>query len=184
MPDQRDAQDFIKFLQDQVRRLSTRLDNLEGAEGLGRENYILIQDQKASGVAGGAFNSGAWRTRDLNTEVVDTGNYATLAANQITLSAGTYRVSASAPAWQVDGHTTRLQNITDGTTILVGTSSRAAAADSTVTRSWVVGRFTIAAAKVLELQHRCQASSAGSGFGTFAGLGVNEIYSSIEFWRE
>ena len=33
-------------------------------------SYAIIRDQK-SGAHGGTFTSGAWRTRDLNTEVAD-----------------------------------------------------------------------------------------------------------------
>ena len=62
------------------------------------DGYILIRDEKASGTTGGTFTSGAWQTRDLNTEVVDTGNHASVATNQITLAAGTYRFRIVAPA--------------------------------------------------------------------------------------
>ena len=34
-------------------------------------SIAIIEDQKSAGTAGGTFTSGAWRTRDLNTEVSD-----------------------------------------------------------------------------------------------------------------
>ena len=61
-------------------------------------DYIYLYDKKAATVAGGGSVSGAWRTRDLTDEVEDTGNDCTLAANQFTLEAGTYRCLISAPA--------------------------------------------------------------------------------------
>ena len=43
--------------------------------------YIKLSDTKGQGVASGAFTSGAWQTRTINTEDNDTGGYCTLAAN-------------------------------------------------------------------------------------------------------
>src|SRR5690606_24299823 len=86
-------------------------------------DYILIQDRKPDGTTGGTFTAGSWQTRDLNTEVVDTGNHATLSSNQITLAAGTYRVRAIAPARAVNNHRARFQNVSDGTTAAMGSNA-------------------------------------------------------------
>lgn len=150
---------------------------------LASTNYILIRDEKANNTTGGNFVLGAWRTRDLNTEVIDTGNYATLAGNQITLSAGTYRIRAKCPAYQVGSHQCRLQNISDGTTIALGTTEATAAADAVTTSSWLDYRFTLATAKILEMQHQCTATDA-DGFGLPANIGNNEIYTTVELIRE
>lgn len=147
-------------------------------------DYIHIRDEKADNTDGGTFTLGAWRTRDLNTELDDTGEDAALAANQITLEAGTYRCLISCPAYRVDAHKARLYNITDGATILGGTSERAAAAITATNKSIIVGRFTIAAQKVLEVQHYCIASMTTSGFGWAANVGVNEVYTEVELWKE
>jgi len=145
--------------------------------------YVLIEDQKTSGTAGGAITNGAWRTRTLNTEVYDTHNVASLATSQVTLLPGTYRFLASAPISGPSAtttHQTRLQNVTDGTTIQVGTSEQAL--NNGVTRSWCSGRFTIGAGKALELQQQVSASQSGNGQGVAAGFGT-EVYARIEFWR-
>lgn len=145
--------------------------------------FICIQDQKAQNTPGGTFTNGAWRTRDLNTEVADTGGDATLAANQITLTAGTYRIMASAPGGNgLDRHKTRLQNITDGTTTLPGTSEESGSS-TTVTRSHIEGRFTIASAKVFEIQHQCQNTIAVAGFG-FESNFATEVYTTVILWKE
>lgn len=147
------------------------------------DGYILIQDQKAANTNGGTFTSGDWRTRDLNTEVIDPGGHASLSANQITLAAGTYLLRASAPANWVVNHKTRWQNITDGTTTLEGTSEAVSSASSAnQTRSFVIGRFTIAASKTFELQHQCSTTRATDGFGEASNFGT-EIYSIVELWR-
>lgn len=147
------------------------------------EDYILIQDQKAQNTAGGTFTNGAWQTRTLNTIVSDAGGHAALAANQITLQPGTYRVFAHAPAYIVSGHQTRLRNITDGTTIATGTSERSAAGDAVQSRSMLHGRFTIASAKVIELQHQCATTRATDGFG-FPNNFTTEVYATAEFTKE
>lgn len=156
---------------------------LESALGTTFNGYILIRDEKTQNTDGGAFTSGAWRTRDLNTEVVDTGNHASVASNQITLEAGTYRIRASAPSFIVRKNQARLQNITDNTTILLGTSAYSALVsgqDSMDSESIIAGRFTLAAQKVLEIQHQCSLSGS---FGSAANF-TTEVYTVVELWRE
>lgn len=157
-----------------------------GATALSRvpSDYILIRDEKADGTAGGTFTSGSWQTRTLNTETVDTGTHAAVAANQITLQAGTYRFRATAPAYKVDTHRLRLQNITAGTTVATGPAMRAAAAGDDIMLATVEGRFTIAGATVFEVQHRSSATKATDGFGLAATFGTNEVFAQIELWRE
>src|SRR4051794_9968990 len=103
--------------------MASRLVQSAGSAGGGLyAAYLCYQDQQAQATDAGTFTSGAWRTRVLTTEVADTGSHGSLATNQITLDAGTYRVEASAPAFAVDHHQLRLQNITDNTTLLTGQS--------------------------------------------------------------
>lgn len=144
--------------------------------------YLQFRDQKAQNTAGGTFTSGAWRTRDITTEVVDDGGYGSLAANQITLVAGTYLISAIAPAVVVNAHQARLQNVTDGTTVLLGTSSQASTAAGVVNHSVIKGQFTIGASKALEIQHQCATTAATFGFGVAANF-ATEVYTVVEFWR-
>ena len=54
-------------------------------------SYALLQNQHSATSANlGAFTSGDWRTRDINTEVADPDSIVTLASNQFTLQAGSY----------------------------------------------------------------------------------------------
>ena len=148
------------------------------------EDYILIRDEKANALSGGSFASAIWRTRDLTVKVTDTGGHASLVSNQITLAAGTYRIKAHAPASNVNAHKTKLRNITDSTDEIIGTVAYASSLDIAQTRSFIEGKFTIAESKVFELQHRCQSSRTTTGFGRAFGVGVIEVYSIIEFWKE
>lgn len=144
-------------------------------------DLIILEDQKAANTFGGSFTSGAWRTRVINTEVVDTGSICTLASNQFTLPAGTYEIDASAPAIQVAGHMIRLQNITDATTVAYGSTEYSNTGGAYAqNRSTIAGyRFTIAGSKTFELQHRCTTTLATTGMGRPANVGVNEIYSRV-----
>lgn len=147
-------------------------------------SYILIQDQKAQNTSGGTFTSGSWQTRDLNTEVVDTGNNASVSSNQITLEAGTYRFRISCPALRVDNHQARLYNISDSTVVAYGTSEfNGSGGYQATTRSIIEGRFTIAGSKVFEVQHRCVATFATVGLGAACNL-ATEIYTTAEFEKE
>lgn len=147
-------------------------------------DYLCYRDEKASATAGGTFTTGAWQTHVLNTEVADTGNHGSVAANQVTLAAGTYRFRGWGMGYKVDNHQVRLQNITAGTTTAWGKNARAAAAGDDMTASEIEGRFTIVGATVFELQARCGATRATDGYGTANSFGGTEVYASLEFWRE
>lgn len=142
---------------------------------------LHLQDQQAAGAHGGTFTSGAWRTRTLNTEVTDEIT-STLSSNQFTLPAGTYWVEAEAPALDCGNHKARLQNITDGTTALLGSSSRSGDSNTQMTSN-IRGRFTIAGAKTFELQHYCTTTKVTFGFGNAVDIGVTEIYADIRVWK-
>ena len=104
------------------------------------------------------------------------------AQGSIMLPADTYRCSISCPAWTANAHKARLQNITAGTSLLLGTVEFSV---DLPTRSWIKGRFTLAVESTLEIQHRCRVSVAPFGYGkAAAGFGDDEIYTMAEFWRE
>jgi len=142
-----------------------------------RMKILHLQDQKSSGTSAGTFTSGAWQTRTLNTEVTDEIG-STLSSNQFTLPAGTYEIEASAPAYSVTLHQCRLYNITDAAVTLTGTNEVSANGGYATSRSFVFGRFTIAATKTFELQHRCSVTKASDGFGGATSWGT-EIYANV-----
>jgi hypothetical protein len=149
--------------------------------------YVLIQDQKAQNTDGGTFTSGAFQARTLNTIVSDSAGIASLATNQVTLPPGTYRVRIQCPACGTLRHQARLQNITDATTLLIGSSEfnqkDSASNLIAVTHSVITGRITLTGTKVLEVQHRCQTTQATNGLGIAANFGT-EVYTSVEVWKE
>lgn len=168
-----------------VRNGQTELDeddfeDLRFVVGGGGGSVIVLREELAQHTDAGTFTSGAWQTRSLNTEAADRGGYASLSAGQVALAAGTYRLRASAPAFSVGRHQARWHNVTDGATVIAGTSEYA---DTVQTRSIVAGRFTISAGKTFELQHRCENTRSTDGFGVAGNFGA-EVYAEAELWRE
>jgi len=143
----------------------------------GSNDHIILRDEKASGTNGGTLTNGDWRTRDLNTEVLDEPNAASLSSNQITLDSGTYAAWITCPAHSVGQNRARLQNITDGITLLLGTSEDAGTANQTL-RGAIVGHFTLSAQKVLEVQQQAENSQSDVGFGIASGF-ATEVYTVV-----
>lgn len=143
--------------------------------------WVHIQDQKANTTVPATITNGAWRTRELNTEVTDTAALASVAGNQITLQPGRYLVWASAPGSVGSGDRGRfrLQNVTDGATLVSGTNY--GGSGSTIAPPAILfGVFTLSAAKALELQHYCAVTGAG---GVPASTGEVEIYANVYLIR-
>lgn len=148
------------------------------------QSYILLQDQKAANTAGGTFTTGAWRTRDLNTEVSDAGGHCSLSTNQFTLAAGTYRILAFVPFVRTGSTAARLQNVTDATTTLESTSAFSTASTGDGAYNIISGRFTIASSKAFEIQQQGAQTVSTSGFGFQTNYNSVEIYTSVELWKE
>lgn len=156
------------------------------AEGIVNGIYptAVYTDQKVDTTDGGTFTSGSWRTRTLNTEQSDNGNFASIAANQINLQSGTYRIVASAPAQQVGFHQIRFRDVTNGATVAYGTSECAPNGTIIVTRSFILAEFTVVDDDTLfELQHQCLTTHSGSGLGLAVSMGGVEIYSQVQLFK-
>ena len=133
-------------------------------------SFAVVADANNTGNQNaGDFNSGAWRTRILDTEISDTDSIVSLSSNQFTLQAGNYFIVAWASALQVNGHQARLRDITNGATRAHGSSEYTGNGDYVTTKSWIYTRITPSSATAYELQHRCQTSCSGVGFGNGSG---------------
>ena len=136
-------------------------------------NYAHFQDTVA-----GALASGVPVTRSL-AQVTNNITGVSIAANQITLPAGTYRVVGCGSANSTFRHQATLYNINDSVVALHGISAYADEGDPTVTTSRFTGQFTIAGTKVFEMQHQAQSS----GFlGLSAAFG-SDVYGDLEIWK-
>jgi len=146
--------------------------------------HILITHELASGTDGGASVTG-WQTRPLNSKKIDTNSLASLSSNQVTLTAGTYYCQATAPAFVANNHKLRLRNVTDGVTLIVGSSEYAYQPGNIYNTARLVGQFTIAAGKALELQHYISSAKTVNGLGVQTGTTTTdvEIYAILECWK-
>lgn len=141
----------------------------------------VLEDQKPSATEGGTFTSGAWRTRDLNTEVLDPSSLVSIAANEFTPTVAGW-VEWTAPASNVGQHKTRLFNVTDATVAGVGSSEQSAGSADTATRS--VGGAPVVAGKAYRIEHQCSSTAATLGFGRASGFASTvEVYTRVQFWR-
>ena len=145
--------------------------------------YAVIADQKTLGTDGGTFTSGAWRTRDLNTEVTDVNNIVSISSNQFTLQAGTYLIKARATAYDCERHQLRIRNITDGTTVRSGICNFLNVSYNPHNTAVIVGRTTISAAKAFELQHQAQTTKSTNGFGVASDF-TTEVFAEVEIYKE
>jgi len=155
------------------------------AAGGTTSDYVKVSDVKAYNVNGGTFTAGAWRTRDINTEDSDVSAICSIDSNQITLEAGTYTCSITAPAYMVNQHFGVLYNIDEAAITLKGTSQRSNAGNlPTCNKTLINGKFTIGAQTIFEVQHYCITTRAGEGFGIGTTVsGIDSIYTIAEFWR-
>ncbi|PJB50938.1 MAG: hypothetical protein CO103_01035 [Chloroflexi bacterium CG_4_9_14_3_um_filter_45_9] len=157
--------------------------NVTGSAGGSLNDYILVRDEKPSGTYSGDSVADTWTIREINTEVSDAGGHASVAANQITLDAGTYIAQITAPFFQVGRVAIRLRNMTDNETTLLGSGG------IYDTHCHIVGKFTISAQKVFEVQYICEDAYSEVGLGLpVAEFLTNyiesiEIYTIAEFWK-
>jgi len=149
-------------------------------------SYAIIADQKASGTNGGTATSGAWRTRDLNTEISDPDGIVSISSNQFTLGAGNYFIRWSAPSFRTQTHQTRLYDVTGASAVQLGsTEDCQGGTTSPQTRSFGQARVSIVSDNTYQIQHRfgSTASNFGLGYGAGNTWGVVQ-FSVVEIFKE
>jgi hypothetical protein len=148
--------------------------------GPSTSSQALFREEQASGTYGGGSTSGSYQTRVLNTTVVNNISGCSLATNQVTLPAGSYYAVGVTPLYGGNAQfKNRLQNMTDGTTIGIGTNQAngGGAGDSAITI--VEYYFTLASSKAIALQTRVTTSIATDGLGNRCNFGDTEVYSQL-----
>lgn len=143
---------------------------------------FLMEEEQASGVDGGTFTTGDWRTRTLNSIVGDPSSLiVSLIANQFVLIAGTYLLTIKCPAYKVNTHQARLFNVTDGVAIHYSNYGIEAQGENDGGYAIIDTLFTILAAKTLRVEHRCQTTEINDGFGLAPGAfwTAPSIYTTV-----
>lgn len=143
-----------------------------------------IRDEKASGVNGGTFTLGAWRTRDLNT-ITNYGKIkCTLNSNQFTLGSGNYFLMGSAPGFIVTRNKGKIRRITAPASDVIIGSSIMTNGTFVSPSTFIYGFLNISEETVTyEFQHRSTNTRAADGFGVSSNFGVVEIYTQVLIFR-
>lgn len=150
-----------------------------GNKSMLSKEYAILEESLSGGSNAGSFGSSQWLDRNINTTQDLRGSSISRSGGTFTLTTGSYRITASAPAHQVDGHQIRLYNITDNSSDLIGSSAFSGAADDNNTLSHIDGVITITGTKNYVIQHRCFTSKATDGLGKRANVGNNEYYTRV-----
>ena len=146
-------------------------------------SYAVIEDQKTLDTNGGTFTSGAWRTRDLNTEVTDPDGIVSISSNQFTLAAGNYLIKWYATAKDVNSHKSALYDITGTAYIDYGSSEDTQDTITVTNKSIGSTRVTPSGSNIYEIRHQCETTDSEEGFGRATGWAV-ESYCLVEIYKE
>jgi hypothetical protein len=139
----------------------------------------IFNETQAQNTQGGASVASVFTKRTLNTTVSNNIG-ASIAASVITLTPGTYRVSAMAPFYNVTGVIIRLRNTTDATTTIAGVNSYVAGTSNAGCTAQLDGIFTITANKNFEIQYWANTATATNGLGVaLNAAGISEIYTQV-----
>lgn len=147
----------------------------------GGTQVAIIKDVKGDTVQGGTFTSGAWQTRDLNTVEGDPF-IISLVGNKFTIPAGKYIIKARCPSYGVVRNQCRIFDTTNTTTQL-GSNALSGTSGDANSNSFLVAHMTLTGDTLLEIQHKCQTTGIGNGFGNAVSLGVAEIYTEVEITK-
>jgi hypothetical protein len=154
-----------------------------GFGGAFESQLLHVRDEKSANTAGGSSSATTDNQRDLNTVVINQITGASLSSNVITLPAGTFFIIASSPSNRGGTNRAHLFNTADSSIQLLGTSENTQTADTTPTRSFINGRFTIAAQKTFTIRHYTTSDKADNGLGIQANDGRTEVYTDVQIWK-
>lgn len=151
-------------------------------------DMVIYAHQTANAVDGGTLTAAAWQTRVLNTTLYSkdsVGGTFSLAANTITLAAGTYLVEATSAAHSVGRNQIRFRNTSDNTTAIVGASVYADVGSNTDSYTTITGTVTIASSKNFQLQQYSESTGTTNGFGVknLAGMAEVNIFATVKITK-
>ena len=153
------------------------------AGGIFESQLLHVRDEKSANTAGGSSSSTTNNERVLNTVVTNEITGASLSSDTITLPSGTYFISASSPTNRGGTNRAHLYNTADSSIAVLGTSENTQTSDTTPTRSFITGRFTIAAQKTFKIRHYTTSAKSDNGLGVQANDGNVEVYTDVQIWK-
>lgn len=141
---------------------------------------LFIEERRQASDTVRSLVLGQWTRRPINTVIVNQIPGASLAAEQITLPAGTYRAQFAGAGWRTGLHVTRIFSLTGSIVLGLGIACDAwtGSGNGTANVSSGVCRFTLAAPTTIELQ-------AYSGGDTAGRMGnADQSFESVNGWVE
>ena len=154
--------------------------------GFGKfSSYALLAKVHDSGTSTtyfGAYTTGDWRTRDIDTEISDEDDIVSISSNQFTLQAGNYFIRFACSMYHCGNHAIRLRNITDSSTAGVGEPHYSYTYSSMLMTTGTC-RVSIDSAKVFEVQGYPSITKATNGMG-FAMVNGPCHETRVEIFKE
>jgi hypothetical protein len=145
-------------------------------------DYILITHELADGTAGGSITGNTWNIRPFNAEKQDTGSYASVASNVITLAAGTYDCDIISVTYEVGVTQARLYNMTSGTVAAYGNvqGNSYFANPGSVIKT----RLVLTGSTQFRVEQNSSSTRATDGFGVASAFtGSPETYATFQCLR-
>lgn len=147
----------------------------------------VMWEQQSTNTNAGATNSTLDQVRVLNQSTDPSSILADFDAATYSwdLDAGTYMIEAKAPAADTGNFICWVENTTDGTIAVNGTSASGGSSKNTETQwTFASGIVTIAGTKTFQLKFRSSSSTAIYGLGRPANIsGHDEIYSVVKVFK-
>ena len=144
----------------------------------GIPQFAIFEEQLSNGTASVYSTTGSYITRVLNTVISNTVTALTLNSNQITISAGTYKFEVITPLYDCGRSKARLRNITDSSTIALGTNAYSSSA-SALTYSHLHTIFTSSSTKIIEVQQYFELNTSNQNGGIASSFGDVEVYARV-----
>jgi hypothetical protein len=160
--------------------------SLSGAFG---NRLLHVQEVQTAGTTAASRTATAWTAHTLNSTATNEITGASLAANTITLPAGTYYIDAWSTHYFSGNASSnyvrmRVYNVSASSTILRGgtfiTSNSGASSIVTASPSFVRGRFTIASPSNITVQYYSTQGGAPVGLAAAA---ETEVYTDVMVWK-
>lgn len=142
--------------------------------------FAILKDVKATTTDGGSASAATWNVRDLNTESSDVRGIVSLSSNRFTPISGTYKLKASAPAFDVGLHRLGLYNQTQTSYVEKDQGAEANTGNNDNTLAHLTTVFTANGTDAYEIHHYTTSSKSGNGLGKAVNDGANEVYLVVE----
>jgi len=146
----------------------------------------IMWEQQATNISSGS-STGADQVRTLNQSTDPSSILADFdtAAYSWDLDAGTYLIEAQAPAADTGNFICWVENTTDATTAINGTSAAGGSSKNTETQwTFASGIVSITGTKTFQLKFRSQYGRVDIGLGRAANIsGHDEIYSIVKVFK-